>query len=583
MKIIKSIFGSLLLLPLYCLDMYQIAAQEISQDKCDSIFMSALRDELLRSMEELEDDEAGKPFFISYSMLNGVMTSSEAVLGALTESTSMDIGDWYLRLMMGSYERNDENFVDPLSVSDAPNRLQIACPVEPDYWSIRKAFWWNTDNVFRSAVKNYKNKLQAIKEFPLDAETDTLPDYTKAKAITISLPGSIITPTRQQTDNLVKNLSAVFRNVDGIHRSAVSVTAISSTVYMVNTEGSAVRMPLNLCVATIRVQVKTGEEEILSDNLRFIAPLITDLPPVDSMKQAALRLGEYLLLLIDADKSREEYNGPVLLFSQASSKAFLSGLFGEETNLIASREPLVYNMKKSMVSRDKIPFESKLDKRIISKDLSVTALPRMKYFDSIYLMGNTRVDGEGIIPPEKIILVQNGILKGLLNNRIPTPKIKASNGHYRIGVRLGGFLFQDAPSVIKITTSVTYNHADLKKQLIDMAKEKGLEYAYILKPLINSADYSPLCYYRFNILTGEEQLVKPLLLTPVSINDLNKRIALSNILFASNTLFGSISQYGGSFRDGIPVSMIVPDALLLEEANLKTSSGSSGYGMPELE
>jgi hypothetical protein len=35
--------------------------------------------------------------------------------------------------------------------------------------------------------------------------------------------------------------------------------------------------------------------------------------------------------------------------------------------------------------------------------------------------------------------------------------------------------------------------------------------------------------------------------------------------------------------DGIPVSMIIPDAMVMEEVTLNVSSGNSGYDMPVLE
>jgi len=301
------------------------------------------------------------------------------------------------------------------------------------------------------------------------------------------------------------------------------------------------------------------------------------------MKQAALRLGEYMLQLKSAPASGEEYYGPVLLVHQAISNAFLSGLFGADNSLIASREPLVYNMKKSMVPREKTSFETRLDKKILSKDLSVTALPGLEEYNGTALMGNVKVDAEGITPPEEIVLVQNGILKNLLSDRVPTPKMLQSNGHHRIGVRMGGFTFQNAPSVIKVSTALPYSYADLKKQLVHLAREKGLEVAYILKPLIASASYSPLCYYQLELQTGEERLVRPLLLNPVSMNDLNKSLFMSDHLYVSNLLYGSLSRFGSTVMDGIPVSIISPDAMVLKEVTLNVSSGNSGYDMPVLE
>jgi hypothetical protein len=330
-------------------------------------------------------------------------------------------------------------------------------------------------------------------------------------------------------------------------------------------------------------QVKTGDEEILSDHIMFIAPLLTSLPSADSMKNAAVRLGEYLLELKDAAKSLEEYNGPVLLWYHASSNAFLYGLFGGENNLIASREPLVYNIKKGMAPREKVAFETKMGKRIISRDLTVTALPGLEQYEGIDLIGNLQVDAEGVVPPEEILLVKDGIMKDLLCDRVPTPKIPRSNGHNRIGFRAGGFVFRDAPSVIKISTSEAYRHEDLKQQLISLGEEKGLDYVYIIRPLIVSANYSPLCFYRLDLASGEEKLVQPLHLTDITMNDLNKRIYVSDSLFVANTFFGNYSPGGGGYMDGVLVSMIVPDALLLEEITLQPSAGGMDLGFPMLE
>jgi hypothetical protein len=578
-KIMKKISIPILIL-LNVVIPCRTTGQELSQTLRDSIFISALSDELNRSIQKLEDKETGKPFFISYSMLNGIVISSNAVLGALTESASRTAGDWYLRLMMGNYERNDENFVDPFASPDVPNRIQIACPIEPDYWAIRKAFWWNTDNVFRSASRNYKTKLQALSEYPLDAETGKLPDYTKADPVKIILPDPENRVSKQTVDLLAKELSAVFRNVDGLDRSGASVTVFNSTVYMVNTEGSVISIPLNLCVANVFVQVKTDEDETLEDNITYMESRFTSLPPADTIKQASLRLAQYLLQLKNAEEIKEDYNGPVMLFNQASAEAFLSGLFGGENKLIASREPLVYNMKKSMVPDDKVSVESKMDKRIVSNDISVIVLPFLKEFNGINLLGHMRVDAEGIVPPEEILLIQNGVLKDLLSNRVPTPKIRQSNGHYRMGLRMGGFAFQMAPSVVKVTTVQNLDQSALRQQLMNLATEKGLEYVFLIKPLIISANYSPLCFYRLDINSGEEKLIKPMAQDVVTMNDLNRRIYLSTNIFVSNILFNSYSRSGSTFPDGIPVSLIVPDAVVLEELKLNASSGDFGYGSP---
>jgi len=51
----------------------------------------------------------------------------------------------------------------------------------------------------------------------------------------------------------------------------------------------------------------------------------------------------------------------------------------------------------------------------------------------------------------------------------------------------------------------------------------------------------------------------------------------------TNTFFGSFSQAGGSYMNGVPVSMIVPDALLLEDITLEPAAGGMDMGFPMLE
>jgi hypothetical protein len=471
--------------------------------------------------------------------------------------------------MMGSYERNDENYSDPLAGSDQPGQLQMACPIEPDYWGIRKAFWWNTDQTFRSAARSYRNKLQAISEFPLDDETAKLPDYTPAEPVRIFLADSVAKPDSKQLERLAKEISSVFRDSPVLRQSGASVIALVAKVYIVNSEGTALIIPLNLCMVNIHGQIRTDEEEMLGENLSFIASSVEALPPLDTMKQAALMLGQYLQDIALADENREEYQGPVLLLNQASSGAFLSGLFGEVNPLIASREPLVYNAKKSMVPNDRVSIENRLDKRIIAPGLTVTVNPSLESYQGMPLLGNLKVDAEGIIPPDELVLVQDGVLKNLLSNRVPTPRIRQSNGHNRIGIRMGGFSFQDAPSVLKVTSALSYSHSELYGILTGLAREKGLDYAFVIRPLVRTASYSPWCFYRIDLKTGTEQLVSAHIPGDIDLNHLNKRLYVSGQNYITNTLFGSYSLTGGAFFDGVPVSLIVPDALLLEEMTLR--------------
>ncbi len=564
----KMISASLVLI-VYILPVFQTDGQDFTPDRTDSIFINALKDELHRNINRLEDEESGKPFFISYSLLNGKITESQATMGALTRSASEQISDWYIRLMMGDYDCNDENFRDPLEGLDNSNQIQIVCPIEPDYRGIRRAFWWNTHNVFLSASKVYRRKLQALKQCETDSTFEKLPDYTKTNPVKVFIPDSSGPAEQQQVNKLAKELSAVFRDIDGLKQSHVTVKEFRSTVYMVNSEGSEIRKPLNCCMISIFVQVKNQDNLPIGETLIYLAPVFSLMPSVDKIKLDAWKLADYLIKLNDAEEIKEEYHGPVLLYYQAAANACLSGLFGNNNPLIASRKPLVYNMKSNKISKETSSIENKLNKRIIARDLTVTLLPHLKSYEGVTLIGNVKVDAEGIVPPDRISLVENGILKNLLSNRVPTPGIQESNGHHRTGFTNNGFSFQDAPSIVKVRSEITLDNDRLYRQLSDLAYEKGLEYVYVIKPLIPDVNGSPLCFYYRDIITGKEKLVKPMEIENVTMNDLNKRISVSDRIYIHNTLFTPHLEFENTMSGGVPVSIILPDALLLEDLKIK--------------
>ena len=76
----------------------------------DSVIFSAMRDELKRNIEQLSADVYEKPFFIAYSIADINNTVINASLGALNGSETRKYKDWQVRVMVGDYEINDENF-----------------------------------------------------------------------------------------------------------------------------------------------------------------------------------------------------------------------------------------------------------------------------------------------------------------------------------------------------------------------------------------------------------------------------------------------------------------------------------------
>lgn len=550
----------------------------------DSIITKALRDELTRNLNTLENKEAGKPFFISYSYLQGNITHASALLGSLLSSDEYPVTDWTMRLMMGSYNINDENFEDRYTQEDEKQEYQIKPPLEPDYWGLRRMFWWNTSNVFRSAAQNYKSKLAALKDKPIQSEEEKMPDYTRAAPIKRYITNSPEEISKQKAEAFVRNISSVFKGYKDIHRSNASVYIYSATVYITNTEGTELMIPLNFVYANISASIYSETGDDLSESITFFGNKFSDLPSADSIKNAANTLTTYLKTLKNAEKVKENYTGPVILYDDASANFLASGLFAGNMPLIAYRKPLVNDISKEMTPKDNNSIESRMDKKIVAKDLSIKALPQLKVYNGVNLFGSFDIDSEGVIPSKEINLVEKGILKGLLSGRVPSKKSPVSNGHNRIGLSGGGFYSTIGPGIIEITSENTKNETDLKKQATELAQDNGLEYIFIIKPLVRGNNcYSPLSYYQYDINTGKEKLVRPMSIDNIGLNTLNKIDGAGKSMFVKNAVFQGDNFSNDFSSRGLFTSFIVPASLLVRELELQAPSDYGNTDLPILE
>lgn len=550
----------------------------------DSVIIKALRDEINRNLNKLESKEAGKPFFISYGYLQGKVTHASALLGSLLSSDEYPVTDWTLRLMMGNYNINDENFEDRYTQQDEKQEYQVKAPLEPDYWGLRKMFWWNTSNVFRSAAQNYKNKLAALKDKPIQSEEEKMPDYTQAapvKRYTINPPEEI---SKQTAESFVRNLSSVFKEYKDVHRSIASLYIYNATVYIINTEGTELMIPINFVYAIISASVYSEKGDDLSEAITYFGNKFSDLPSPDSLKKAANTLADYLKELKNAEKVKENYTGPVHLYDDAAANFLASALFAGNTPLVAYRKPLVNDISKEMTPKDNNSIESRMDKKIIAKDLSIKALPQLKTYNGVNLFGSFDIDCEGIVPSKEINLVEKGILKGLLSGRVPSKKSPMSNGHNRLGISEGGFYSTIGPGIIEVTSDNPKSEAELKNQMAELAQDNGLEYVFIIKPLFKGNNcYSPLSYYQYDIKTGKEKLVRPMFINDISLNILNKIDGAGKSMFVKNAVFQGENFSNDFSGRGLFTSFIVPSSILIREIELQAPADYGNTDLPILE
>jgi len=524
-----------------------------------TILLSALKDELNRNLTELESPGMQKPFYMAYTLVWGQEFSCTAKAGILYEKRINPVTDGSLRLMIGSYELNDENFEDENEYNGNPSPLQQLnmLPQEVDYWAVRRFFWQTTDDVFRSANEHYKHKLEVIAKKGGSYNPDGLKDFSEVKPVVKTIPAVKLSTDLDQLAGRMKQVSAYFRGDTTVISSTVQLNLSNTMTYYLNSEGTELHIPST--TYSLSIQATTLDPEGIEnyESIHFEGLTPEEIPTDPELLDACSIIMGKLRNQQHLDTIPEDYHGPVLYEGVTAANYFKRYFFDGKNTLIARREPLKDENYRQVV-RQNDNDQQKYNKKLFSKELSVVDISNTSEFDGVPLYGHYTMDAEGVSPQPDLLLVENGILKNLLNNRIPTHNQQEPNGHSRFsGMSVSSEI---APGVLKITTSNGKSLPELKKILVDEAAEQNLEYAIIIRPQMVGTHYCGLQYFRINVADMTEQPV----LETVNPGDQWSNKQQDRILGISGQLVLRNSFF--DFGQGIPVSYIVPAGVVIDQA-----------------
>jgi predicted Zn-dependent protease len=545
-----------------------------AQESEGEIIKRALRDEMKRSMDSLEFRDFSKPYFIAYRFDQNKSLNISATLGALTSSNVSESNNTAVRLMVGDYQLNDENFSSYSSFNNGLSSF-LPTPLDVDYYAIRRAFWVSTDAVYKSAGEIYKTKLQVLEKHGISKEDYLIPDFAKAPVVKREIPQPEIKFEKEKWEELARKASAIFLDYPDIVSSGFSVSVYSGRNYYINNEGTEVVQPVTVSSISVyaSADIESGPE--VSDFFHIYVDDPNDFPGEDELMKKTKGFADHLMELKSAPVFDDIYTGPVLFVGDASASLFRKALFGY-SGLKARREEMSGSANVISIpdKPDVNSIEAKIGKKVISRDLSVLALPKLKTYRGQNLLGSFEIDGEGVIPPDTLVLVKDGILETLLNGRTPSILVRESNGHNRLGSSGMGISRSVGPGVVEVVASKTSTREELMNQMFGLAEEEDLEYVFIVKR-IGDGGYQNLAeVYKVNIADGTEELVRGVGLSGINLKLLKKVEGVSDSIMLSNSS-SSQSYMGGSLS-----SFIVPDATLIKEIEIEGTTTSSTNKLP---
>jgi hypothetical protein len=474
---------------------------QAAQDRDE--LLRAMQDELKRS-KELIELHLQPPYYIEYRAEDTVGHSIGASLGALIESADSAYRVPSVRMRVGNYDFDNTNHIYSEAYRGMrydPDRLSM----DDNYWAFRQVYWLATDRAFKTAEEAFARKRSSLKNMSLP---DALPDFSKAAPAQSILPIERKPVAVEAWKKEIVKLSAVFGAYPQVLSSGVEMQTSQSTNYVVNSEGTALRLPEDLAYIRVVARGLAADGTDVSDAQLFQAFEADALPAEEELTRASKEIAEHVTALSQAPAG-EAYDGPVLFEAPAAAELF-GRLLGD--NLKLTRKPVADPGRAAPgVSSE---LENRVGSHILPDWMDVVDDSTQTKLGGHTLLGHYLYDVEGVAP-QPVTLVDKGVLKTFLLTRTPVFKdFPGSNGH----ARFTGSFGDEAPGFgnLFIRASITTPAADMKQKLIMLCKERNKPYGILIRKLDFSASgagahavASPVLAYRV-YPDGREELVRSL-------------------------------------------------------------------------
>lgn len=533
-KAIISFIMVLLLAPLH------------SQQRSEIIF-EAMRQEGERSLKELKVEDIPPPFYISYGMIEREKIEVTASLGSLINSIKSPLQrEVWVRPLIGDYHKSHL-----LSFVPTPQSSPLSQEVELN--NLRRELWILTDNSYKEAASDYRQKRSYKKrESEVYDFTPLLPiDRREIKENRIELKSSV-------WESYAMELSSLLLDYPSLSLSEVNCRAANTTYYYYNSEGSTYKTTTPLYNITIKLSLKDNQGGYYSDKLEYVGASLEQLPKLESVREEVEGVVKRLKELSSAPPVEEYYSGPVLFTGRAAMKLFIDNLFlKSKEGLVARRE--VINLKSGAAKGAKVDrsFTKRIGKRVIDQKFTIKDLSALSAYRGKAIPGYIDIDADGVKKEEEIMLIERGILKQMLCSRMVVDSLFWPTGSLRYNP-LEENSFSMLPTLIKIEGEKGLSAKQLKKELLKYASGEGLEYAYMIKSLPAGKWPSSVELYRVNVKNGAEEMVKD-----ASILTIFNSSTLRRVLN-----FAAKEQIISTMIDGFPVTICMPEAIILEEVEL---------------
>ena len=498
--------------------------------------LRALQAELSRSKTQLKMDNVGAPFYIEYRIFDVEQFEASAAFGALREQNRTRLRLLRALVRIGDY-KVDSYYGSGQGVSDI-------LPLDGDELALRHQIWLATDQAYKGAGEALSGKQSLLKQFNVEEPVD---DFAKAEAVQSIGPLAKLDVEPGKWIKMLESATSVYKTDPQIQSLGATLSFVTLNEYFVNTEGTVTRQGSTHYLMTLGASEQAQDGMRLDRSPQYASNRIEEMPSPEVFQSDALQLVGQMKILRESPVVDEDYRGPVLFSNDAAADMFFDLI---APNVLGKRPA------PGRPARTTGAFASSLKGRVLPDFISVVDDPTVEKFGGQSLSGSYRVDDEGVqVAP--VTVVNNGELMNFLIGRQPIRDFPASNGHGRAA---GSGTTAPAPGNLFIRAAKTSTREELKKQMLDKCRDRGLKYGYFVDTL--GPRLTPRVLYRVWTADGHEEMVRGAI-----FNELDTRALRSDLTAAG-------SDPLVSNRSGIPFSSIVSPSVLFDELEVKRADNT---------
>jgi TldD protein len=520
--------------------------------------LKTMNDEISRNFSALQKEQT-PPYYISYSVDEVRTQSVAASFGAVLAQNSDASAILQVSLRTGSYKLDSTHELRGDSLRSARSSSSgVRAPLVESPESLAVILWRETDKAYRNAVETL-SRVKSEQSVKI-AEEDKAEDFSKIEPhVSIEKPITIQVDLNRWAGRMRK-FTEVCQNHLYIYDCSGSFQSEIRQKYFVDTEGSIVSTPANYMRLQISASTKADDGMELPLYLSYFGFKESDLPSDASV------LSDMNEMIAALEKLRtapivDPYIGPAILSGKAS------GVFFHE---ILGHRLEGHRLKSESEGQT---FKKKVGEKILPDFMSIIFDPTIKAYRGLPLSGAFNFDDEGT-KSEKVVSIQDGVLKDFLMSRTPVDRFPKSNGHAR---SQPGVKPVSRQSNLIVESRNMVQDDKLRQMLIDECKKQNKPFGLLFSDISggytqtgrsspNAFNVTPLAVYRIYTDGRPDEIVRgvDLIGTPLTV-------------FSKITATGSKPEVFngtcGAESGQIPVSAVSPSVLVSEiEVQKKSKS-----------